>query len=60
MILATKKGLNSVLKAYDSISQLTASAEYYTGLYKPALGRGELHDAVHWSFIKCNEAPDDC
>lgn len=36
MILATKKGLNSVLKAYDSICQLTASAVYYTGLYKPA------------------------
>ena len=24
------------------------------------LGRGEPHDPVHWSFIKLNEAPDEC
>ena len=24
------------------------------------LGRGGPHDAVHWSYIKFNEAPDEC
>ena len=53
-------GLDAVMWIWEQASRSVNRRSGNIFWYDAALRRGEPHDPVRWSFIRFNEAPDEC